>query len=78
VDDGLLHWKGGHGLLRNRHLLEELEREFLSREKRDLEGNLELLDAMWEEAVHLQALPPSDPLEGIEVDLRIARTVNSV
>lgn len=65
-------------MIKNRHLLEELEREFLANEKRDLQGNLELLEAMWEEAVHLQVLPPGDPLEGIEVDLRISRIVNSV
>lgn len=65
-------------MIKNRHLLEELEREFLAREKRDLQDNLELLEAMWQEAAHLHVLPPSDPLEGIEVDLRIARIVNSV
>ncbi len=65
-------------MIRNRHLLEELEREFLSSEERDLESNLELLGAMWEEAVHLKVFPPRDALEGIEVDLRIARVVNGV
>jgi hypothetical protein len=38
---------------------------------------LSLFDAMWQEGVVLGVLPPEDPLEGIEVDLRIARIVNS-
>lgn len=46
-------------MINNRHLLEELEREFLTSEKRDLQGNLELLEAMWEEAVQ-----PASPSAG--------------
>jgi len=38
---------------------------------------LRLFEAMWQEGVALGVLPPKDPLEGIEVDLRIARIVNS-
>jgi hypothetical protein len=33
--------------------------------------------AMWKEAVALGAFPPKDPLEGIEVDIRIAKILNS-
>jgi hypothetical protein len=38
---------------------------------------LRLLEAMWREGITLGTLPPKDPLEGIEVDMRIARIVNS-
>ena len=37
---------------------------------------LKLFEAMWQEGVALGVFPPKDPLEGIEVDLRIARIVN--
>ncbi len=47
-------------------------------EKVDVERNYRILDALYEEAVMLGALPPKDPLEGIEVKIRIARAVNRV
>ena len=54
------------------------ERELIRREKPDLERNLRLVDALFEEAVELGVFPPRDPLEGLEVDIRIAKVVNSV
>lgn len=38
---------------------------------------LKLFTAMWEEAWSLGILPAKDPLEGIAVDIRIARVLNS-
>ena len=38
--------------------------------------SLRLLEAMWDEGRKLGVLPPSDPLEGIEVDIEIARVLN--
>jgi len=32
---------------------------------------------MWNEAFNLGVFPSKDPLEGIEVDIRIAKTPNS-
>jgi hypothetical protein len=47
-------------------------------EKVDVEQNLRILDALYEEALMLGALPPKDPLEGIEVKIRVAKAVNNV
>jgi len=58
--------------------LEEFERELAKSDKRTLQSKFDLLDAMWEEAVYFGVLPPRDILEGLQVDLRVARTVNSV
>jgi len=58
--------------------LERFEADLLQRDKADFHRNLAIMDAMWEEAVALGAFPPQDPMEGIEVDLRIAKVVNSV
>ena len=47
------------------------------------EGNLSYDQAvriftyMWNEAVSLGIFPPKEPLEGIEVDIKIARVLNS-
>ena len=62
----------------NRHILEKLDKDFLARDRMDHARKLAILEAMWKEAIALKALPPRDPLEGIEVDVRIAKVVNSV
>jgi len=64
-------------MIRNHHLLEDLEREFLSSEKLPYHKALRLFEAMWKEGVQFGALPPRDPSEGLEVDLTIARVLNS-
>ncbi len=43
-----------------------------------LENKFRLLDAMCEFARSMGAFPLENPLEGIEVDIRIAKVVNSV
>ncbi|MDI6873782.1 hypothetical protein [Candidatus Solincola sp.] len=65
-------------MIGDKKLLEKFEREFLRNDRPTLEENFRLLDAMWEEAVYFRVLPPPEPLQGIEVDLRIAKIVNSV
>lgn len=42
-----------------------------------MKQSLQLLTAMWQEGVTLGILPPSDPWEGIDVDIRIAGILNS-
>lgn len=42
----------------------------------DLEARFRLLDGMLAHARALGMFPPRDPLEGIEVDIRIARALN--
>lgn len=39
--------------------------------------SLNLMTSMWEEGVLLGVLPPDDPLEGINTDIRIAQLLNS-
>lgn len=38
--------------------------------------NLRLVDALYEEARTLGAFPLKDPLDGIEVDIRVAKALN--
>ncbi len=38
---------------------------------------LKLFTAMWEEARSLGIIPTKDPMEGIAVDIRIAKVLNS-
>ena len=46
------------------------------REPLDFHSNLKLLESMYELARLLGALPPEDPLAGLETDIRVARILN--
>ena len=39
--------------------------------------SLKLLASMWEEGVLFRVLPPDDPLEGVDTDIRVAQILNS-
>lgn len=57
--------------------LRKFENDFIANDKLSYEKKLELLDAMWQEGVSLGVLPPEDPWQGLEVDIKIARILNS-
>ncbi len=59
-------------MIKNAKLLKTLEKEKLS-----YKTALKIFEALWKEAVTLNVLPSRDPLEGIDVDVRIARILNS-
>ena len=56
----------------------KFEIEFIKKERVDIEKNFHLVEALHHEAVTLGVLPLKNPLDGIEVDLKIAKVVNSV
>jgi hypothetical protein len=58
--------------------LAEFEKTLLRSEKPDYAAALQIFEAMWKEGVALGVLPLEDPLEGIDVDIRIARILNHV
>lgn len=57
---------------------DKFEREWIKKEPVDLEKNFQILSALYKEARALGLFPLKNPLEGIELDLKIARVVNSV
>jgi len=63
-------------MVKNPQVLNELERKIIREDKLSFNDALALFEAMWKEGVNLGVLPPRDPLEGIEVDKRIARILN--
>jgi len=56
----------------------KFEKELLKNEKLDVKRNFQIVEALYKEAVTLGVFPLKDPLEGLEVDIRIAKVVNSV
>jgi len=65
-------------VIRNPKRIQRLEKELLRRDRTDIAKNFRMVDAMFQEAVALGILPLRDPLEGLEVPIRIARAVNCV
>ncbi len=64
-------------MIKNAEYLKKFEDEWIFSQEVNPEQAWNILDSMWEEAIALGVLPPKDPLEGIEVDLRIAEILNS-
>lgn len=65
-------------MLRRHPMLDAFEKEQMRKEPPDYFRNLRIFEALYEEARQLGVLPPADPLEGIEVDIRLARALNRV
>ncbi len=63
-------------MIRNHRILNNLERKVIKEEKLSFSEALAIFEAMWKEGMTLGVLPPKDPLEGIETDIRIARILN--
>jgi hypothetical protein len=57
---------------------QKFEIEFLRNGKLDLKNKFKILEALYKEAVALGVFPLRDSLEGLDVDIRIAKVVNSV
>lgn len=64
-------------MIRDRKTWERFEARFQRRMPADLEKNLQLFATWLTEARALGVWPPADPLEGLDVDLRIAKAVNT-
>jgi hypothetical protein len=59
-------------------VLQEFEDDFIRHDgKLSFDTAIKLFTSMWNEAANLGVFPPKDPLEGIQVDIRIAKTLNS-
>ena len=54
------------------------EIEILRNEKLDVKKKFKIVEALYKEAVALGVFPLKDSLEGLEVDIRIAKVINSV
>ena len=64
-------------MIKNPELLSKFEDRFIKGEAPSFDQAIKLITSMWNEGKNLGVLPPKDPLEGIEVDIRIAKILNS-
>jgi hypothetical protein len=65
-------------MIRNHKILRAFEDNFIREEgKLSFNQAIKLFTYMWHEAVKMGVLPPKEPLEGIEVDIKIAKVLNT-
>jgi hypothetical protein len=65
-------------MVKNSPRLKEFEDSYIARNKPNILKNLQLLDSLYEEARALCVFPLPEPLEGLEIDIKIAKVINSV
>jgi hypothetical protein len=63
-------------MIRNANLLKKFETEQIQRRKPDYFQNLRIFESLYNEAINLGIFPLKDPLEGIEVDIALAKALN--
>ncbi len=64
-------------MVKNPQLLKDFEDSLIKSVGRyPLPYSLRIFEALWDEGKKLGVIPLRDPMEGIEVDIRIARILN--
>ena len=63
---------------KNSSRLKEFEDNYTRKDKPDIQHNLQLLDQLYKEAKALSVFSRQEPLSGLEVDIKIAKVINSV
>jgi hypothetical protein len=63
-------------MIKRTDLLEAFEREQIRKNDASYLDNLRLFEALYREAQALGVLPLADPLEGIDVDIRLAQALH--
>lgn len=58
-------------------LLDEFEKSLIRAQSANYRRNLRIVEELYREACRLGVWPPKDPLEGIEVDIHVARVINA-
>ncbi len=56
----------------------QFEKDFLKKERIDIKRNFKIFESMYREAVALGIMPSKDEIEGLDIDIKIAKVVNSV
>ena len=65
-------------MIKDKKIWQKFEAEFTRNENLTIEQKFKILEAMLEEAKSLGVWPPKDPLEGIEVDIKLAKAINAI
>ncbi|MBW1771323.1 MAG: hypothetical protein JRJ51_20615 [Deltaproteobacteria bacterium] len=65
-------------MIKNMDILQTFENDFIcGKGGLSFDQALALFTGMWREGCLLGVLPPKDPMEGIEIDIKIAKVLHS-
>ncbi|MCK4595337.1 hypothetical protein KAT73_01030 [candidate division WOR-3 bacterium] len=64
-------------MVKNSKILDELKHNEIKTQRLTYFRALEIFEAMWREALTLGVLPLKDFMEGVEVDIKVAKILNS-
>lgn len=64
-------------MIKNKKYLEEFENELIKMPS-SFEKNLFIFNEMLELAKYFKKIPPPDPLEDIEIDIKYAKAINGI
>lgn len=65
-------------MIKNSRKLRAFEDSLIRRNKVDPKHNFLIVDELYKEARALEVFPLKEPLSGLDVDIKIARVINSV
>jgi hypothetical protein len=65
-------------MVKNSLLLKKFNDDYMRKENADILRNLQLQDQLYKQAKALSTFPLQDPLEGLEIDIKMAKVINSV
>jgi hypothetical protein len=65
-------------MIKNPKKLREFEQNLIIENKTSINEKFRLMDALFEEARALRIFPLTDPLEGLDTDIKVAKVINSV
>ena len=63
-------------MIKNSELIQKMEDDLACSQAPDYFRNLRIMEALYQEARLLGILPLRDPLDGIDVDIRLAAVLN--
>lgn len=64
-------------MIRDTKILKKFKDGLLRKERLSYDRAMSIFEALWNEAVSLGVLPLKDPMEGIEVKIKLAKVLNS-
>jgi hypothetical protein len=64
-------------MIRDTKILKKFEDGLLRKEHLSYDRVMSIFEALWNEAASLGVLPLKDPMEGIEVKIKLAKVLNS-
>lgn len=64
-------------MIKNADILRDFEERYIATSNLSYKQALSIVDSLWAEGVSLGVLPPKDLMEGVSVDLRIARILRT-